>query len=43
MLGGGPACEDSVADQALAHVLIEDVEHLADSIGMNGWSDVIIL
>jgi len=43
MLGGGLDCDDSVADQALAHVLIEDVEHLADSIGMDGCSDVIIL
>jgi hypothetical protein len=42
MLGGGLACEDSVADQALAHVPIEDVERLADSIGMNGCSDEIV-
>ncbi len=42
MLGGGLACEDSVADQALAHVLTEGAEHLADSVRVNG-SDVIIL
>lgn len=40
---GGLGCKDCVADQALAYVLTEDVKHLADSIGMNGWSDVIIL
>jgi hypothetical protein len=43
MPDGGMACEDSVADQALAHLLIEDGEHLADPIGMNSCSDVIIL
>ena len=43
MLGGAMACEDPVADQALSRLLIEDGEHLADSIGMNSCSDVIIL
>jgi len=43
MLGGGLACEDSVADQALAHALTEDVEHFADSVGIIGCSDVIII
>jgi len=39
MLGGGLAREDSVANQALPQVLIDDVENLADSIGMSGCSD----
>ena len=43
MLGGGLACEDPVADQALAYALTEDVKHLADSIGTNGCSDGIVL
>lgn len=43
MLGGGLACEDSVADQALTHSLTEDVEHFADSIGINGCCDWIVL
>lgn len=43
MLGGGSAREDSLADEAYAHVLIEDVEHLADSVGGKGCCDAIIL
>ncbi len=43
MLSGGLACEDSLAGQALTHVLIEDIEHLADSIGANGCSEGIVL
>jgi hypothetical protein len=39
MLGGGLAREDSVANQALAQVMIDDVENLADAIGMSGCSD----
>jgi hypothetical protein len=39
MLGGSLAREDSVANQALAQVMIDDVENLADSIGMSGCSD----
>lgn len=39
MLGGGLAREDSVANQALAQVMIDDAENLADSIGMSGCSD----
>ena len=39
MLGGGFATEDFVADHALAQVPINDVENLADSIGMSGRSD----
>lgn len=43
MLGGSLASEDSVADQAFAHVLTQDIEHLADAIGMNGCSDGVLL
>jgi hypothetical protein len=43
MLGGGMGCKDSVADQALAHVLIENGEHFADLVCVNGCRDVIIL
>ena len=42
MLGGGLAREDSVADQAFAYVLTEDVKDLANSIGTNGCSDGIV-
>jgi len=41
VLGGGLAREDSVANQALAQVMVDDVENLADSIGMGGCSDRI--
>jgi hypothetical protein len=39
VLGGGLAREDSIANQALAQVMVDDVENLADSIGMSGCSD----
>jgi hypothetical protein len=43
MLSGDLAREGSVADQAFAHVPTQDLEHLADSIGMNGCSDGVLL
>jgi hypothetical protein len=39
MLGGGLAREDSVANQALAQVMVDDAENLSDAIGMSGRSD----
>jgi hypothetical protein len=38
VFGGGSPREHTVTDQALAHVLIDDDEHLADPVDANGTS-----